>query len=133
MEDKTKEDLDADGWFHTGDIGVFEDVGKDGMALRIIDRKKNIFKLAQGEYVAAEKIEATYGKDPLVDQVWVYGNSFESSLVGVVVPNPDQLTALAAKVGVSGDRAALCKDPKVRDIPYGKTIAHACRVRLFVS
>ncbi|DAZ94623.1 TPA: hypothetical protein N0F65_010562 [Lagenidium giganteum] len=63
--------LDADGWFHTGDIGAWN---ADGM-LSIIDRKKNIFKLAQGEYVAP--------------QVFVYGDSLQSFLVGVVVPDPD--------------------------------------------
>ena len=50
---------------------------------------------------------------PDLSQVWVYGNSFESSLVAVVVPNPDNVKALAQRLGVSGDIATLCKDPKV--------------------
>lgn len=42
--------------------------------------------LYTGEYVAAEKIEAAYKKNSLVEQIWVYGNSLESTLVAVVVP-----------------------------------------------
>lgn len=98
---------DAEGFFHTGDIGRLAPSG----ALRIIDRKKNIFKLAQGEYIAVEKVESVLKSSPLVDQVWVYGNSFESCLVAVVVPNEKALIAWAKGAGVAGDFAALCADP----------------------
>lgn len=110
QDDKTAEVLEKDGWFHTGDIGI---ITKDG-ALKIVDRKKNIFKLSQGEYIAVEKLEAAFKKNDIVDQVWVYGDSFRASLVAVVVPVEKTVKDWAKGQGIEGDFATVCKDEKVK-------------------
>ncbi|KAM0910862.1 hypothetical protein ACQ4PT_013870 [Festuca glaucescens] len=104
------EEVFSDGWFRTGDIGEWQPDG----TMKIIDRKKNIFKLSQGEYVAVEVVESAYVQSPLVASVWVYGNSFESFLVGVVVPEKQAIEDWAALNGMSGDYAEFCNDPKAR-------------------
>ena len=111
-EDKTTEVLESDGWFHTGDIAEVTATG----ALKIIDRKKNIFKLSQGEYIAVEKVEGVYNRDSHVEQIWVYGNSFESSLVAVVVPAVESIRGWASGGGggASATAAELCKDEGVK-------------------
>ncbi|KAH8829531.1 hypothetical protein DL96DRAFT_1060775 [Flagelloscypha sp. PMI_526] len=92
--ENTKKALDDEGWFHTGDVGLVDDNGR----FRIIDRVKNIMKLSQGEYVALEKIENTYSAVPCVSQLYVHGDSLQPYLVGVIVPDPVQLAAIASKV-----------------------------------
>ncbi|KAK9079769.1 hypothetical protein SSX86_001442 [Deinandra increscens subsp. villosa] len=114
-EDLTKEVL-IDGWFHTGDIGEWQPDG----SMKVIDRKKNIFKLAQGEYVAVENLENIYGLAPAVDEVWVYGNSFESCLVAVVNPNKRAIEKWASSSDVSGDFDSLCHNPKAKEYILGE-------------
>ncbi|KAG8661911.1 long chain acyl-CoA synthetase 4 isoform X2 [Manihot esculenta] len=115
QEDLTKEVL-IDGWFHTGDIGEWQHDG----SLKIIDRKKNIFKLSQGEYVAVENLENIYVLASAVDSIWVYGNSFESFLVAVINPNNNALENWAKEHGVGGDFNSLCENPKAKEYILGE-------------
>jgi len=113
--EKTKEALEPDGFFHTGDIGRWNENG----TLSIIDRKKNIFKLSQGEYVAVEYLEGVYIRSPFVAQVWVYGNSFKRYLVCIAVPDVDYLTLWAKQNGYSTtDAKALVNDEKVKQAVF---------------
>jgi long-chain acyl-CoA synthetase len=110
--EKTKEAIDPDGFFHTGDIGRWNSNG----TLSIIDRKKNIFKLSQGEYVAVEYLEGVYIRSPFVSQVWVYGSSFKRFLVAVVVPDTDVLLPWAQQNNVTGDVKSLCSDDRINKL-----------------
>ncbi|XP_042059981.1 long chain acyl-CoA synthetase 4-like [Salvia splendens] len=114
-EDLTKEVM-TDEWFHTGDIGEWQPDG----SMKIIDRKKNIFKLSQGEYVSVENLEGIYSLASAIDSVWIYGSSYESFLVGVVNPNLDSLKRWAEEHTVDGDVGTICTDPRARAYILGE-------------
>lgn len=80
--------VDADGYQLTGDI--VEERGPDHVVW--IDRRNNVIKLSQGEYVAIGGLEATFvGGSSLIRQIYVYGSSYRSFLLAVVVPDPNAL------------------------------------------
>jgi fatty acid CoA ligase FadD9 len=83
--------FDADGYYRTGD--VFAEVGPDRLVY--VDRRNNVLKLAQGEFVTLAKLEAVFGNSPLVRQIYVYGNSAQPYLLAVVVPT-DENTSKSA-------------------------------------
>ncbi|CAL5423283.1 unnamed protein product [Camellia sinensis] len=100
-----------DGWFHTGDIGEMLPNG----VVKIIDRKKNLIKLSQGEYVAVECLEKFYGITPIVEDIWVYGDSFRSMLVAVVVPHEENTKRWAYQNGHRGSLSELCFLKQLQD------------------
>ncbi|MBN1985619.1 MAG: long-chain fatty acid--CoA ligase [Prolixibacteraceae bacterium] len=80
----TAEVIDEAGWFHTGDIGVLD----EGKYLKITDRKKEIFKLSGGKYIAPQMIENKLKTSNLIEQVMVIGanEKFASALVSPNFP-----------------------------------------------
>ncbi|KAK1276665.1 Long chain acyl-CoA synthetase 4 [Acorus gramineus] len=109
-EDLTKEVMD-DGWFHTGDIGEWQPNG----SLKIIDRKKNIFKLSQGEYVAVENLENIYGLVSAIDSRWAEENG-ESGDFTSLCENPK------AKAYILGELAKIAKEKKLKGFEVIKAV-----------
>ena len=108
-DDATAEVIDAEKWFHTGDIGEFT---PDGF-LKITDRKKALFKLSTGKYVIPTPIENRLAGHALVEQAVVVGNG-EKFATALVFPGADALAAWAKDNGATGNGAeALVRDPKV--------------------
>jgi len=127
--EQTAEALDADGWLHTGDIGRWTEQG----CLKIVDRKKHIFKLAQGEYVAPEKIENIYMRSKYVAQCFVYGESLKTCLIGIVVPDPEVANVAKSELGLPKETSMeeLCKDPRVKKLLLDDILAVGKRAGLF--
>lgn len=79
--------FDEDGYYRTGDIVAETEPDRHV----VVDRRKNVLKLSQGEFVATSRLEAIFGVSPLARQVFVYGNSERSYLLAVVVPTESAL------------------------------------------
>lgn len=88
----TSQVLDNDGWFHTGDVGRLE----DGMYLKITDRKKDIFKLSVGKYVAPQILENKICESEFIDQMMVVGAN-EKVAAAIIAPNFNTLHYWALK------------------------------------
>jgi len=110
--ERTAETIDKDGWVHTGDIGR---INPDG-SLSIIDRKKNIFKLAQGEYVASEKVENAYVTSRYIAEAFLYGDSYKAYCVAICVVDPEAIKPLAKELGLESLTVEqLCQNQEVKN------------------
>jgi long-chain acyl-CoA synthetase len=105
----TREVFEADGWFHTGDIGYVDDHG----FLHITDRKKDLIVTAGGMNIAPQNVENLLKGDPFVSQAMVYGDR-RPYPVALITVNPEELQKFAREQGVlTSDPASLVKHPKI--------------------
>ncbi len=129
---KTKEVIDKDGWFHSGDIGEL-----DGNMLRITDRKKEIFKLSGGKYVAPQLIENVMKESMFIEQIMVVGENkrFTGALIS---PDFDFLHNWCFLHHISyRDNTDLIKKKKVVERyqeeidKYNKNLGHVEQIKVF--
>lgn len=109
--DLTAECIDKDGWFHTGDIGVWV----EGQFLKITDRKKEIFKTSGGKYVAPQPIENKMKESPFIEQMIVVGpeRKFTAALI---VPAFANLKTWCEKNGIEATtNEQMVHHPKVQE------------------
>ena len=108
-DEATAEARDANGWFHTGDVGEIDDEG----FVRITGRKKEILVTAGGKNVAPAVLEDRLRAHALVDQCLVVGDG-QPFIGALVTLDPETLPAWAEQHGKSADPAALVDDPELR-------------------
>lgn len=115
-EKETKEAFTEDGWFQTGDIGEWTASG----ALKIIDRKKNLVKTLNGEYIALEKLESVYRSNPIVLNLCCYADQSKVKAIAIILPNGAHFKSFLVDENVysaseieSKDLSYLCDDKKV--------------------
>jgi long-chain acyl-CoA synthetase len=106
----TRDAIDPDGWFHTGDVGRLD---ADGY-LSITDRKKEILVLSNGKNVAPAPIEARLKTSPFIAQAMLLGDR-QNVVSALIVPELEPLRQWAKAVGIpTEEMAALIADPRVR-------------------
>lgn len=110
--DKTEKVLTEEGWFHTGDIGEFDDEG----FLKITDRKKDLFKLSTGKYVMPQPVENRLGSQPLVDKAVVVGND-RKFCAALLFADEGQVRLEAADLDLDSDQSfeALLRESELVD------------------
>ncbi|XP_026314422.1 long-chain-fatty-acid--CoA ligase 4 [Hyposmocoma kahamanoa] len=123
--EKTREefvDMEGRRWFRSGDIG---ELHHDG-CIKIIDRKKDLVKLQAGEYVSLGKVEAELKTCPIVENICVYGDSSKTYTVALLVPNPQHLAELAARIGLPDmDFEQLCNNSEIEKAVVKELADHA--------
>ncbi len=111
-EAETAEVIDAERWFHTGDIGIIDE---DGF-VKITDRKKNIIVLSNGKNVAPQPIESELVQSPFISQIMLIGNE-RKNLAALIVPNSDALKAWASENNVEAtDISAMLQASEVQQL-----------------
>lgn len=106
---QTREIIDEEGWLHTGDIGCLV----DGRFLKITDRKKEMFKLNNGKYIAPQAIETKLKESPLIEQCIVYGENHKYPSA-IIIPNFNALKDVVKESHIKGkSREEILSDPKV--------------------
>lgn len=94
-EAETKKSFTEDGWFQTGDIAEVDSMGR----FKIVDRVKNVLKLAQGEYISPERIENVYlANNNILAQGYVHGDSTQAFLVSIWGIDPVQFAPFASAI-----------------------------------
>ncbi|KAJ5263692.1 hypothetical protein N7478_011297 [Penicillium angulare] len=93
--EETAKAVTEDGWFRTGDVGSFDSMGR----LTVIDRRKNVLKLAQGEYISPERLEGLILSElGYLGQGYIHGDSLQTFLVAIFGVSPDLYAPFASKV-----------------------------------
>jgi long-chain acyl-CoA synthetase len=111
-EEDTKEAIDKDGWFHTGDIGIIDE---DGF-LKITDRKKNIIVTSGGKNIAPARIENSLTNSPVIEQAMVVGDK-RKFCTAVIVAFEEYLEKWAKENNISYESyEELVAKPEVRDL-----------------
>jgi len=112
--------FDDDGYYKTGDI--MAEIGPDRLVY--VDRRNNVLKLSQGEFVTVSRLESVFVNSPLIRQIFVYGSSERAYLLAVIVPTVDALErysgdidALTPSLGESLRRIAKDADLNSYEIP----------------
>lgn len=113
------------GWFSTGDIGQWMSNG----ALKLIDRKKNLIKTLNGEYIALEKLESIYRSNSLIGNICCYADDTKVKPIAIVVPEEKSFKQLVVSLGL----AKSTSEVQLADFVKNKEICNAVTKSLLTT